>query len=244
MKSINKIMLAAGIIFQLSASLYADNWSNAFLAFGGGSDPVAAAQYVLNNAGRVTANAALSVAKNLQTNEGMAVGRWMASSNKNVFTGFLTDADLQAAAQALIASRSVPVVVAPTPSNPQTPATNSSWFNWFGGSSATCDSDVQAAKVAQQKADALKAAENQAALQSIAASSATGATLYNGYVDLILGSLQQAISGIADPAVQMQVQQYAQSKVASMKVTAQNSSRVLGKISSKKESKKNKKSRK
>ena len=240
-------MLAAGIIFQLSASLYADNWSDAFFVFGGGSDLAVAAQNVLKNKGKSGLRAVLNLAVNQlgSSQEGMAVAAWLSNSSSSALKTSFSNADVQAAAQEFIASRSVPVVVNPTPSAPSAPVSNGSFWNFFGSnSSATCDNDVQAAQVAQQKADAQAAAANNSALQSIVSSSATGATLYNGYVDLILGSLQQAISGIADPEVQMQVKQYAQSKVSSMKMSAQNSSRVLGKISSKKESRKNKKSRK
>ena len=241
MKSINKIMLAAGILFQLSASLYADNWSDAFSRFNGGTDAASAAQAVLSRPNVLTFTNAYNTALSLGTQEAFAVGAWVSNAKKNLFKTSLTANDVQAAGQAIIdgANRSMPVVV---PSAPVADvAATKGWFaSLFGnGSSSASAADVQAA----QKADAAAAAANEQALQGLVNSNATGSNLYNGYVNLIMDSLQQAISGIADPVVQGQVMQNVQSKVSGMQasVRANNSnSRVLGKISSKK----NKKSRK
>jgi len=245
MKSINKIMLAAGILFQLSASLYADNWSDAFFVFGGGSDIAIAAQNVLNNKGKSGFRAVLNLAVNKlnSSNEGMAVAAWLSNMPSKQFVTSYSNDDVQAAGQAFIdaANRSVSMS-GPVPSAPVADAAVSKgWFaTLFGSESSSASSaDVQAA----QKADAAAAAANEQALQALVNSSATGANLYNGYVNLIMDSLQQAISGIADPVVQGQVMQNVQSKMSGMQaaVRANNSnSRVLGKISSKK----NKKSRK
>ncbi len=254
MKLTNKMMLVAGIIFQLTANLYADNWSNAFLAFGGGKDPVVAAQAVLNGPGSLTASNALTIANSLKTPEALAIGRYLAMNKKNVFNSSFQDADVQAAAQSLIATRmnNQPIssgpIVAPAPVN--TPPSSGGWSDWLSGSSSAACPDnsaaIQQAVLAQQKADAAVAVANTQALAAIANSNASGAALYNAYIDLIFSSLAQAIAGIADQAVQQQVVQYAQNKLASMKAAASANSynsRILGKSSSKKEAKKNKRSR-
>ncbi len=243
MKSINKIMLAAGILFQLSASLYADNWTDAFFVFGGGSDIAVAARNVLNNKGKSGFRAVINLAVNKlnSSNEGMAVAAWLSNMPSKQFVTSYSNADVQAVGQSFIdaVNRSMPEVVASAPMVDV--AVNKGWFaSLFGsGSSSASAADVQAA----QKADAAAAAVNEQALQALVNSPATGANLYNGYVNLIMDSLQQAISGIADPVVQGQVMQNVQAKMSGMQaaVRANNSnSRVLGKISSKK----NKKSRK
>lgn len=298
MKSTKKIILTAGMLFQLSASMYANNWSDAFLAFGGGSDVVAAADFVLNHPNAVTPANALTVSKSLNTAEGSAVARWMANNKKNAFNSPLQDADVQAAARDMV-TRSMPEsfnnaqennaqVSNATDNNAQTnnaqtnnaqPSTGSSWFPSFGGSSTTQaqagansqavidaqiariqaaadaqiaairaqqETNIKTAMQTQQQEDAARAAQQQQALINIVNSGATGATLYNSYIDLIMNSLQEALSSIADANVKQQVVSYAQNKLANMKASASmnsHTSHALGRMSSKKPAKKGKNSR-
>lgn len=250
MKSTKKIVLAAGILFQLSASMYADNWSDAFLAFAGGTDAVAAAQYVLNNAGVTTPTNALTIGQALNTPEAIAVSRWMSSGRKNVFNSPLQDADVQSAAQDLADSvRNMPMPT-PAPVNTPTPAPvkggGSSWFNWGTATPTSTPADIQSAMKVQQQADAVKAAADLQSLSAIVNSNASGVSLYNAYVDVIVNNLQQALSSIADPAVKQQVVSYAKNKLSNMQTSVSvnnHNSRALGRMSSKKAMKKNKHSR-
>jgi hypothetical protein len=144
MKTTKNLLLTAGICFQMSTMLFADGWSEAFLAFGGGIDPVAAAQTTLANANRVGAQGALTVAKNSGTPEAMAIGRFVSQGRKDVFKSDYSDADVQAAAQDIIqaARRSAQAAVAeqvrvvqPAPSAPAIPARG--WaIPFFSGSSS------------------------------------------------------------------------------------------------------------
>ncbi len=241
MKSITKIMLAAGMIFQLSASLYADNWSDAFLVYGGGSNLAVAAQNVLKNKGRSGVRAVLNLAVNTLNSspEGMAVAAWLSNKASDQLASPYSNADVQAAGQALIDAASVRSM--PAPSAPAAPVVSEGWLSgWFGGSSSAAD--VQAV----QQADAAQVAGNVDDLQAVINSGATGVELYNAYVDLAVESLQQAISAIVDPAVQKQVAARAQSKMSGIRATASanSNSRVLGKFSSKKGAKKQKNSKK
>ncbi len=251
MNSTKKMILATGMLFQLSASLYADNWSDAVSAFGG-------VDAVYNNRGSLSWAAAQKIAKQLGTAEAMSIGLYESNGNPavvaNKFPGAQPANVVVAQLQSMANTRQqIPVdqpvsvspgpVVAPTPA----PVTSNGWNNWFGSSSSTaCPDNSAAAALAQQKLDAQVAVGNSQALAAIANSNASGAALYNAYIDLAFSSLQQAVAGIADQAVQQQVIQYMQNKLASMKasVNANNySSRVLGKYSSKKEPKKSKRSR-
>ncbi|MDP3788442.1 MAG: hypothetical protein Q8Q60_03975 [Candidatus Chromulinivorax sp.] len=243
MKLTNKIMLAAGIIFQLSASLYADNWSDAILEFGGGSDVAVAAQNVKNNKGKSGLRAVLSIAVNQlgSTQEAMAVAAWLSNQASSSLKTSYKSEDVAAALNEFIASRVVPVS-APISSGPivepVSEPSSGGWSSWFSNSSD--------AALAQQKLDAAVATANSSALADIANSNAQGASRYNAYIDLAFSTLGQAIANIADSAVQQQVIEYAQNKLAGMKASVNAnsySSRVLGKYSSKKEPKKNKRSR-
>ena len=253
MKSTKKIVLAAGILFQLSASMYADNWSDAFLAFGGSSDPVTAAQNVLASQGKESLRSALNIAVNKlgSSEEGMAVASWMSNAQSNAFQTSYQASDVQAAAQALAASvRNMPMQApVAAPSQAQVPTqtkAGSSWFSWGSATPTSTPADIQAAMLTQQQADAAKAAADLQSLSAIVNSNASGVSLYNAYVDVIVNNLQQALSSIADPAVQQQVVSYAKNKLSNMQASVSvnsNNSRALGRMSSKKAMKKNKHSR-
>jgi len=251
MKTIKKLLLAAGIFFQMSAMLFADAWSDAFLAFGGGSDDAAAAQSVVANANRVGSQGALTVAKKLGTPEAFAIGRFVSQNKKDVFKSIYSDDDVVAAAQEIIneARRSAPVapVAQRAPVVAPQPAPSRGWADWLSGSaaqnqSAVSEADLQKAMQAQQDADAAAAAASNQALASLVNSGATGLNLYKGYIDLIFNLLQQAVNAIVDPAVQQQVIGYAQNKLAGMKASAaaanRYNSRTLGRMNSKKVAKK------
>lgn len=236
-------MLAAGLLFQLSASLYADNWSDAAQAFGG-------AEAVYNNRGSLAWSTALAIAKQLgSTPEAMSIALYQANGNPNVlkskFAGAMSQDVVESALQNMLSVRSpqtpvnsVPVTSAPVTTTPVVTAPVEPTIT---------TADIQAAMVAQQKADAALAASNSQALSNLVTSNATGASLYNSYIDLILNALMQALNSIVDPAVQQQVIGYTQNKLANMKASASsvsNSSRVIGRMSSQKKTvKKNKHSR-
>lgn len=277
MKSTKKVILAAGVICQLAASLHADNWSDAFAAFGG---PDA----VYNNRNSMPWTSAQKIAQGLGTVEAMSVGLYESkgnlASNQGKFPGALPSATVYAQLQNAANSRQQipvdqPVVVSPVPvvgqqdnSGPgvqQQPPSTSLWSSWFGSASSQSSDNaaaIQQAVAAQQQADTIAmqqavaqqmkldsdvATKNSQALLQIANSGAQGADLYNAYIDLIFSSLQQAVAGIADAAVQQQVIAYAQNKLAGMQAAAganSYNSRVLGPLSSKKEAKKNKSAKK
>lgn len=245
MNSTKKLMLAAGILSQLSASLHADNWSDAFDAFGG---PAA----VRNNHMQMSWAKAKDIAQqNGSTPEMLAVAVYEAVGNQQVNLGkagrnvasirelqdALTDALNPAVAE-------VPSRAANAAASNQAAPVKSGWGSLWGSSSAqpaVSSADVQRAIAAQQKQDAAVAAASSKALSQIVNSNATGASLYNAYVDLILSGLQQAVNAIVDPAVQLQVIQYAQNKLTSMKasVSAMNrmNARELGRMNSSKKAK-------
>lgn len=246
MNSTKKLMLAAGILSQLSAGLYADAWSDAFDVFDG---PAA----VANNHMRMSwAEAQRKAQQNGNTPELLAVAVYEAQGNQQVN---LRKAGPRAASmndlQVALADALNPVVAVNPSRAVNEPAAavkaaapvSSGWGSLWGSSAqpAISSADVQRAIAAQQKQDAAIAATNSKALSQIVNSNATGASLYNAYVDLILSGLQQAVNAIVDPAVQLQVIQYAQNKLTSMKasVSAMNrmNARELGRMNSGKKAK-------
>ncbi|MBP6870162.1 hypothetical protein KBC04_04730 [Candidatus Babeliales bacterium] len=253
-----KMMVIAGIFLQLAGSAYgSDAWQAAFLAFGGGSDPVAAAQGVLNGPNSGSAVLALDLAKKngAGTPEAFAIGRYMASNKKNLFKSNYQDSDVEAAGRAIIAeaaSRAIAAAPMPTPSSETAQQPAAGW-GWFGGNAAKSAApaitaaNVQAAMEAQKAADLADAVVNNDALAKIVGSGKSGVNLYYAFIDYIFSVLQQAVSSIADAGTQQQVLSYMQSKFATMKasVAANNyQARVLGRMDSKKVSKNNKNSKK
>jgi hypothetical protein len=90
--NIKKFLIISSIVLQVSTSIYADQtaWNKAFLAFGGGSDPVAAANSITANS-QSASSALTSVTTAGKTPEAYAVGHYVATSktsftNKSIFT--------------------------------------------------------------------------------------------------------------------------------------------------------------
>lgn len=253
-----KLFVAAGLILQLTSGLHADNWSDAFAAFGG-------TQTVKSGNGSLAWSTALAEAKKIGTPEALAVGMYMADGNPavlvNKFKGAASSEDLQKALQ--------PAVQAPVATN-----ANSGANSWFGGSSNKPATPVEAPKTApasswfsskpaapvvslddlkkaeqkaaeaQQKLDAAAATANTQALSTIVNSGKSGVAQYTALVDHVFNSLQQAVSGIEDSAAQQQVMQYIQNKAASIKASVRTNSynsRVIGRMNSSKVTKRNRK---
>jgi len=272
-----KMILVAGFVLQLSAALQASfnaaNYTQAFLAFAGGTDPVAAANAIYNNRGTMSWVACQQLAQQIGTPEALAVGLYMSQGNQNVlvnkFGGADSSSNLLAALQSLLApassrqSAQAPVQQLPVSSSPaqapvqqlpvssspaQAPAQgNSSWWP-FGSSTPSTAADIQAAVIAQQKADAAAATASNKALSAIVNSGIQGLPLYQAYIDLIMADIQQAIAAISDAATQQAVIKYLQSKIANVKVVATSSasynSRTLGRMGSTKKAPKEKPSKK
>ena len=249
-----KMLLTAGVILQLTGSIYSsynlNNWANAFLNFGGGTDPVAAANYVISNQGKSGVRAAINIASQLQTQEGYATAAFLSGSNNPTFNSSYQASDVIAAAQAIARNQFAPVMAAPmaqpvqqAPAMKQAPIAQpvqQAPAAPAAQSNSVSSAALQSAVQAQQAADAAAAAASNQALASLVNSGATGLNLYTGYIDLIFNLLQQAINAIVDPSVQQQVIGYAQNKLAGMKSAAANqySSHTLGRMSSKKADKK------
>ena len=286
MKMIKKLVIATGLILHFAGSIYAssynmNNWTNALLAFGGGSNPAAAAQNVISSQGKATFNSAYTTAQKIGTPEAWAVGAWMASKNQSQFKSKYKNNDVQAAANALAGSAtapSSPTMAGPTPS---ASAANSA------ASSAAAAAQQQQTAIAnalqqqqqqfqqqqqaaiadalqqqqkqfqqqqqvaitnalqqQQQADVAAATANNQALSAVASGKQQGADLYNAYADYIFNLLGQAVAGISDAPTQQAVIQHIQSNAASLSASSAGSSsynsRTLGRMNSKKSSKKNK----
>ncbi len=251
-----KIFLTAGICLQMSAMLFADNWSDAFNAFGGANN-------VFSQRNSLSWKKAQDVAASLgNTPEALAVAMFMAQGTElslaPKFPGALSRAEVMNALQnAIQPVRSVPVAQPAPVAQPvqvaasapvAQPSQSNGWSSWLSGSSAQpaqpalSAADLANAVQAQQSADVAAAAASNQALASLVNSGATGLNLYKGYIDLIFNLLQQAMNAIVDPVVQQQVIVYAQNKLAGMQASAaaanRYNSRTLGRMNSKKVAKK------
>ena len=272
MKSIKKLFITAGILLQLSAGLYADNWSDAIEAFGGKDN-------VSRNDGTMPWTRAQSLARDLgNTPEALAVGMHMAKGKsrdlENKFIGSAPKADLLAAlAGAPVVAPVIEQqrVVAPgtqeeAPASAwnwgmgnaaqqqapvqETAAESSSLWNWIAGAPTepvVTQADIIKAQEQQKQADAAQVTQNDLALSAVVNSGKEGVALYNPMIDIIITDVQAAINGIEDPAVQQQTLQHFQQKAANMQATAganQKESRLLGRMNSKKKKSNNKKKHK
>jgi hypothetical protein len=255
MNTTKKLLLTAGIFFQMSAVLFADAWSNAFDAFGG-------VEYVYSHRGSLPYSQCQKKAASLgNTPEALAVGMFMSEGTDAVlvprFKGAASRAEvIDALNETINQARSVQVPAAQPAqvAQPAQQAASRGWMDWLSAGSAAQDqsavsaTDIQNAVQAQQDADAAAAAKSNQALADLVNSGATGLNLYKGYIDLIFNLLQQAVNAIVEPAVQQQVIGYAQNKLAGMKASAAAANRyqakTLGRMNSKKVAKKsgNKKS--
>lgn len=106
------------------------NWQAAALAIGGGSDPVAAANYILNSQLPImTANQAYADLAFLGTNEAKALGQYISNNtSSSLLKGSYTPANALAALQAIANGGTTPVTTPPstpvTPTPPSTPVTS------------------------------------------------------------------------------------------------------------------------
>ena len=125
-------------------------------------------------------------------------------------------------------------------------AERSSLWNWIGSAPTqpvVTQADVANAQKLQMQADANKAAQDDTAMSLIVNSGNEGAALYIPMVDLVLDNMRSAVYGIEDAAVQQQVINHIKNKASSMKVASGSNlkgSKTLGRMNSKKASKKNK----
>lgn len=253
-----KLFIIAGLACYMPAA-FADNWSDAFDAFGG-------PQNVYANRGKLAISNNIATIKkaygNNPTPEAISVGMYESQGRAAVIQpnfkrlgNAASVRDLESALQAELYGPAIPVVKQQQEQQAQQQEQQaqqqqvSAWASWFGSQPAApvlSQADVQQAQQAQQQADVAAAAANDQNLASLVNSGATGLQLYKGYVDLNFGMLQQAIANIPDANVQAQVAQYVQNKFASMKSSVaaanQHNSRILGRMDSKKAKKHKKRS--
>jgi len=224
-----KLLLTAGLL--LSTAAHADNWADAFAAFGGVNNVLPRkAEFTVRNAGETARKAG-------GTPEMYAIARWMSPDNREskIFdnkTTFDND-DVLAVGQALAQPR----FVQQTAPAAQQPA-QSTW-QWLTGGKPAAPAAPSAAD--QAKVDAAIAAANHKALNDIVNSGASGFNLYKQYVDQIIKLLQNAVGSIDDDQVQSDVKNYIKQQVAQLQATKpanSYNSRVMGKFDSKNKKKK------
>ncbi len=256
-----KLFIIAGLACYMPAA-FADNWSDAFDAFGG-------PQNVYANRGKLAISKNIATIKkaygNNPTSEAIAVGMYESQGRAAVIQpnfkrlgNAASVRDLESALQAELYGPAIPVVKQQEQQvmqqqeqaqQQQQQEQASGWKSWFTSQPAmpvVSQADLQQAQQVQQQADVAAAAANDQNLASLVNSGATGLQLYKGYVDLNFGMLQQAIANIPDADVQVQVAQYVQNKFAGMKSAVaaanQHNSRILGRMDSKKAKKHKKRS--
>ena len=253
-------MLTAGLFLQLTGSMHAsspnlNNYADAFMQFAQSidssvNDIATAANTIYNNRNTQPTLACQELAQQLNTAEALAVGLYLSKGQPEVsFRNADSLSNLNIALAGIMNNRPTPIMADPTPSNPAPAPVKSgsgSWFTWGSATPTSTPADIQAAMKTQQQADAAKAAADLQSLSAIVNSNASGVSLYNAYVDVIVNNLQQALSSIDDPAVKQQVVSYAKNKLSNMQASVSvnsHNSRALGRMSSKKAMKKNKHSR-
>ncbi len=139
--NIKKFLIVSCFTLQFSTIIHADQaaWNKAFLAFGGGTDPVVAASYIKPNS-QLSPTNALSQAQTLNTPEALAVGHYVSATKKTLFKSTFTDTDVVNAIAAAQTSTSTTTSTS-TPSAPVQIGDNVA-ANWtaaitaFGGSAA------------------------------------------------------------------------------------------------------------
>ncbi|MGZ6250539.1 MAG: hypothetical protein ACXWL2_00770 [Candidatus Chromulinivorax sp.] len=238
MKNTNKILLAAAITLQLSGTLCADAWADAFALFGG-------PQAVFANRGSMSWTKTSDQVKKSgnATPQALAVALYETqnrNANAGKFAGAASQDDLQIALNAAlqtanqVAAEQQAPAAGPIMSAPQAPAQPSNVnagyaSNWFGSSSASSDAAAKAA----QKADILAISSSSKDLQKIAESGLEGLNMYLAYIDVTFQALQEAINAVLDPKDAQKLLQYIQKSAANLSVSAANSNaNVLGQMSS------------
>lgn len=232
MKSMHKIVLVAGLMFQLQTTLHADAWTDAFNAFGGpnsvnlnrGTLPTAQAQAIAASAGN--------------TPEALAVGMFMAFGKtialQNSFQGAASRAELiQALNEDLVAlaqpaptkSPVAPAPVAPAPvapapvEKPAAPVQVPTPKNPAPINVNNLPVNMKQAIEAQKKYDTIAATANNNNLAQLANSNLSPVDTYKAYIDLIFNQIAQALNGIADAPTQKAINQYVQNKATMLKST-------------------------
>jgi len=264
MNATKKLLFAAGIVLQLSASLFADAWVAAFQGFANISDPVAAATYVYNNRGSKSFGENQKTAKSLNnTPEALAVGLYMStgilSSIAGKFKGAASLSDLDMALKATIAgnrsggmvddsgdmvgnSGNIVVnsadIIALQNELAEAQAEAGIYYNQLQDALA----QIPAAQKAQQEADAAVLGQKNQEINDALSGGQQGADLFKNLIDITFGNIETGINS-ADMSIQSELQGYVKSKANSLQVaaSASNKSRVLGRSSSKKMNKKSRK---
>lgn len=249
MKSTKKTMFIAGLVLLLqSTSIFAD-WASSFAAFGG-------PETVFNTRQKMIWTEALKIAKAAGGSPtDLAVAAYVSKGNQAIhFPGAAPESELKNNLFAAREANSSANAVAPAAPIDSAPAKSSGW-GWLSGSSAASapsapaaysQADLDAARADQQKRDAQVSAGNSQDLQAIISSNRAAVDTYKAYVDVIFNLLQDAVNAIVDTQTQAQVISYIQSKVVSLKASAASSkynSQTLGRMTSKKASKKSKSKR-
>jgi|GEM_PF-3535163 len=136
------------------------------------------------------------------------------------------------------------VEAAPVEVAPVKKAEDSSLWDWISAAPTQpviTRADVVNAEKLQQQADVAQAAQNDAQVAAIVNSGSEGAAQLNAMVDLIFDQVQASVNAIEDPMIQQQVVNNIRQKAANMSAASganHNKSGVLGKMNSKKASKK------
>jgi len=244
------------------------NYSQAFQTFSHLSDLSDAATAIFNHRNSMPWTSALQVAQQIGTPEAFAVGLYVSRGNPNVVEKKFPKADsaanLQAALQYFmngsVTKSNAPSQASQPVEQKQSKAYIEAMIDQAVQSAQEEDqmslqaavrsaqeadlAALQAAVQSAQKADAAAQAGQNQALQALVNNSSTGMALFQPYIDLIYNNLTQALSSIADPALQQSAVQYANSKFANISVSvkpAQASQNILGTMGSKKKgTKKNK----